>query len=247
MIYLLYGSDIVKSRQKLNEIIDEYHDKAGSDLNLYRIDAEEENEGKLREVLETGSLFSAKKLVVVKYFSDSPWGRDQFYKLLEGTKDDSGTTLLLWDRELSEKDVKNLAPYCRKVQEFKSLRREEPEPSIFRLGDTFFTSSREGLRSLMELLHHGHDDFNLFSYLSNHARTLLTVSHYAENKKPVPSKHGIHPFVIKKASAIVRAISSGRLHQVFQRFFEEDYKIKTGGAKPRDSLFSLLLNQSREP
>jgi len=265
MIYLLYGPDTQRSRQKLNEIMEEYRRKSGSDLNLYQIDAEEESEDRLREILKTGSLFSSyflsangsgegvqptknaglslKKLVVIKYFSQSPWDRRKFYKLLEGARDDNSVIVLLWDRELPEKEVKELASYCKKVQEFKSITRQNPESSIFRLGDVFFTSTREGLRSLLDLLYRGHDDFNLFAYLANHARTLLIVKHYLNSGKPLSSKHGIHPFVARKTSAVVRTVPLKNLTGFMKKFFEEDRKIKTGLTRPKDSLLSLLINR----
>lgn len=114
--------------------------------------------------------------------------------------------------------------------------------NIFTLGDTFFTSKKEALRILLGLMHDGHDEFNIFSYLANHARTLLTVKAYSEMREPVLVSHGIHPFVIKKAAAVVRGLSMMELRRVFQRFFEEDLKIKIGLSTPRDSLFGMLVS-----
>lgn len=114
--------------------------------------------------------------------------------------------------------------------------------NIFTLGDTFFTSKKEALRILLGLMHEGHDEFNIFSYLLNHARTLLTVKAYSEMREPLMASHGIHPFVIKKAAAIVRGLSMMELRQVFQRFFEEDLRIKIGLSTPRDSLFGMLVS-----
>ena len=64
MIYLLYGEDTFRSRKKLAEIIEQYRAKMGSDLNVRRVDAEEEDLAVvLGGVLEAGSLFVQKKLV----------------------------------------------------------------------------------------------------------------------------------------------------------------------------------------
>lgn len=118
---------------------------------------------------------------------------------------------------------------------------ESRDLNIFSLGDTFFTSRKEALRILLGLIHDGYDEFNIFSYLLNHARTLLTVKAYSEMREPILASHGIHPFVIKKATAIVRGLSMVELQQVFQRFFEEDLRIKIGLSTPRDSLFLMLV------
>ncbi len=240
MIYLLYGPDTVRSRQKLNEIIDEFRKRNGTYLNYYNFDAEEEDLGKIKGALETPSLFSPKKLVVVKYFSTS-FQKDEFYKILEKVKDDLQTTILLWERGLDAEEIEKINRFCKKIQEFKETKKILPETSIFQLGDTFFSSRREGLRNLLNLLHQGHEDFNLFSYLVNHGRILCLIKSYEDQKKNVPGHHKIHPYVIKKAAGIVRTLSLGQLHSALRNFFEEDVKIKTGASKAKESLMRMLV------
>ncbi len=244
MIHLLYGSDTRASRKKFNEIVDEYRKKYGH-LNIYQFDAEEDDGGEIKEAIKTRSLFAAQKLVVIKYFSLCP-EREELYGVLEAAQNDSGASIVLWERALGAKELASVRPLCRKIQEFKEGNARLPEESIFQLGDAFFSNKRGALRSLLRLLDQGHDDFNLFSYLSNHARTLTTVKHYEDKRRPVSEKHGIHPFVIKKAVALVRDLNSGQLQVALQSFFEEDLKVKTGSVKPKDSLFSLLLSEPRE-
>ena len=113
--------------------------------------------------------------------------------------------------------------------------------TVFNVGDTFFTSWREGLWILMHLLRQGHDEHNLFAYLANHARTLLTVKVFLEQRQPVPAEFGIHHFVVKKTTALVRQLSIDHLSMVLRRFFEEDHRIKTGVSKPKESLLRILL------
>lgn len=245
MIYLLYGPDTVRSREKLNEIISEYRKKSGDGINFYTFDAEEDDSGEMKRVLAAASLFSSKKIVVLKYLTLSP-NKEVLLDELKKIKDSRDTIVFLWERELGEKIVSELRPYCSKTQEFKSGEKlEKPGVTIFELGDTFFISPREGLRALLGLFHAGHDDFNLFSYLVNHARMLLTVKHYIDKGEGVASSHGIHPFVIKKASATVRKLSPEKLESSMRSFLEEDFKIKTGASGPRDSLTFLLTNKLR--
>lgn len=113
--------------------------------------------------------------------------------------------------------------------------------NVFALGDAFFTSPKDGLRRLLELLAASEDEFGLFSYLANHSRTLAIVKHYADQKKPVPSSHGIHPFVAKKTAPLVRGIGQDRILGFLRNFFEEDWRIKTGLSSPQQSLLNVLL------
>lgn len=236
MIYLLYGSDTRRSREKLNEIIEEYRKKYG-DLNIHKFDAEEDEEGKIKNALKASSLFSPKKLVVIRGLSKIP-EKGATFKIFEHLKD---TIVVLWEGVLSKEEFAQVRPYAVKVQEFReaSIRRID-DKAIFRLGDTFFTSPRAGLRTLLGMLHEGRDDFNIFSYLANHARTLVTAKHYSESGKDVSPSHGIHPYVIKKAAVLVRNMSAEKLKINLLGFFAEDHKIKVGASKPKDSLLSLI-------
>lgn len=240
---MLYGSDIQKSREKLNEIIEEYRKRAGSGVNIHHFDAEEDALEKVKAAADTGSLFAPKKLIVIKYLSLSSWDREALFNILKKAKDDPETIMILWDRELSAKELAELKSYCNKTQEFKMIKREVAEPSVFRLGDTFFSSRREGLRSLLELLDRGHDDFNLFSYLANHARTLFAVKSFSSKRLAVPASYGIHPYVVKKASSIAARLPEEHLSSHFKRFFEEDRKIKIGQSRPKDSLIHILIGR----
>jgi len=306
LIYLLYGPDTYRSRKKLNEIIEGYRAKAGSDFNFHRFDAEEDGLARLNGIVETSSLFGGKKLVVV----EQALLQESFAALMgaiEKCAHGSDTVLVLYHRGELDEDAKKqlgeLKPHLTSAQEFRQLCgealrrwiREEAAlhgvrleresfmhlasrgsdlwaianelekqalsrparkttarlgkgsahtSSIFMLGDTFFTAPRQALTTLLGLRLQGHDEFNLFSYLANHTRTLLTVKAYAGEDRPVPSAHGLHPYVVKKATVLVRQLSLAGLVAALHHFFEEDWKIKTGLARPHDALVRLLFRSS---
>ena len=116
------------------------------------------------------------------------------------------------------------------------------ERTVFQLSDTFFTHPKDALRHLLALIHHGHDEFQLFSYLANHNRKLLLIKHHLDQGRAIPKNLGIHPYVLQKTSPILRQVPSGRLEEFLRRFFTEDFKIKTGLARPAESLFHLLIS-----
>lgn len=243
MIYLLHGSDTAKSLEKLKNIIAEFREKNGGDLDIHRFDAEENGPEEIKKTLETRSLFSAKKLVVMKYFSTSR-SKDELRRILERTKGDPQTTVILWDRELAEKDLVWLKALCKKTQEFNGMKREmSAGANIFQLGDTFFSSPIKGLYYLLGMLHGGYDDFNIFSYLLNHARTISLVKYYMNRREPAAAKHGIHPFVVKKAENIARLLPEDAPVEMLKVFFEEDCHIKIGLSRPRDSLIKVLFQK----
>ena len=117
--------------------------------------------------------------------------------------------------------------------------------SVFDLGDAFFSSRGAALRHLLNLLEQGEDELPLFSYLANHARTMLILKISAEERKPPPPTLAIHPYVIKKTARLVAGLDRDTLLGASRRFFEEDVAIKTGGTTPRDALVRMILGAAK--
>ncbi|OHA03443.1 MAG: hypothetical protein A3J58_03535 [Candidatus Sungbacteria bacterium RIFCSPHIGHO2_02_FULL_52_23] len=119
------------------------------------------------------------------------------------------------------------------------------DATVFQLGDAFLVSPKDALRAVHTLLEQGENAVGMFMYLAGYARTLMLVRSYLDQGRPVPPRHGIHPFVVKKASAQVRSLSGGFLASILTRFFEEDIKIKTGLARPEEALVRLVTLTSQ--
>lgn len=66
MIILLHGEDTYRSRQKLKEIIDQYRAKHKTGLNLVRFYEEDLDFDRVKEKIESVSMFNEKKLVVLE-------------------------------------------------------------------------------------------------------------------------------------------------------------------------------------
>lgn len=113
-------------------------------------------------------------------------------------------------------------------------------PTVFDLGDSFFTDKKRALRILHQLLENSEDHFGLFSYLINRSRALVAIKQCIEQKKQVPAWLGIHPFVAKKTAALVHALTLAQCAAFMIRFFEEDARIKIGLSQPKDSLIRIL-------
>ena len=124
MILILYGPDTYRSRQKLREIVEEYRQKAGADFNLEKLDAQENDLSNLKNMVQGGSLFSVKKMIVVEgAFS----GENNFDRILGAAQKASelkNIFLVLWDRVLTSQGFKQLEEvkvFANKIQEFKTL------------------------------------------------------------------------------------------------------------------------------
>ena len=305
MIHILYGADTYRSRGKLDEMVDAYQSSDLSrraDISMYVFDVEEDDAGEVKQLVETRSLFTKKKLIVVKRMFSSGNGFVEVRAVLERVKADADTLLIVWDGELGkegEKRMSEIRALADKVQEFKPLAPAElrkwigaeaekrgvkllsadlerlvswgsdlwatvnelekiavsshsekheamlQSPSIFEFGDLFMTAPRRALAELPKILASGQEEFPLFSYLVNYCRTLLIIQTYAERREQIPASFNIKSFVAGKGKALVQKIPAPELRAMLQYFFAEDYKIKTGGSTPRDSLTRILLARQR--
>lgn len=128
MNYLLYGPDTYRSRRKLREIIDTYHEKAGTAFNLHRFDAEEDDLAHLQAVVGGQSLFASKKLIVIErpFVSARQFGfvRD----MLKNLGKSSETLVVLWEGVVGGDAKKMFAavePFIQKIQVFGTLQGEK--------------------------------------------------------------------------------------------------------------------------
>ena len=125
MIYLLYGADSYRSREKLREIINGYRQKYGNFLNFSRFDAEDQNLTDLKIAGKTQSLFSPKQMIVMEnIFSLSDGNFDFILETAEFFKN-RDDILVFWDgSELPPgKLVKKILEISDKSQEFKTVDR----------------------------------------------------------------------------------------------------------------------------
>src|SRR3989344_4524929 len=100
MIYILYGPDTYRSRKKLNEIIAQYREKAGNNFNLHRFDAKDDKTEDIKRACESGSLFEAKKLVVIEYAFVAAESFPQIKSAVAAARHALDTILILWDGAL---------------------------------------------------------------------------------------------------------------------------------------------------
>lgn len=123
MLYLLYGPDTFRSKQKLNEIIARAENLHRDKLSLLKIDLAEENIEVLERELETPSLFAPFRFVVLSNTADK-----EIVKKLQILIDKHNLAqskeaiVVLHENELEEKNILiQLITEKGKVQQFKFL------------------------------------------------------------------------------------------------------------------------------
>lgn len=122
MIYTLYGDDTYRSRKKLRSIIEQYRIKAGSDFNMHRFDAQDDDLLNLKAIVGGNSLFPTKKLSIIEYaFCERMAVLHPSGAQLAASKEQ---VIIMWDGALDSNKKKYLKiwePFFIKAQEFNTL------------------------------------------------------------------------------------------------------------------------------
>lgn len=124
MIYLLYGPDTYRSRQKVKEIVLGYQEKNHEKSEVYRFDCEEDSSARIQTITRGTSLFSSKRLVILSYALTGKGDFEEVVSVVKSLKDSKDIFLVLWDREVEKTNAAKLTkirPYIDKEQEFSLL------------------------------------------------------------------------------------------------------------------------------
>ncbi len=123
MIYLLYGPDTYRSREKLRELIAAFRAKAGGAFNVTRLDAKEEFAA-VRAIGRTTPLFARKEFWAIERISEAAQ-EDQDYvrDSLDRWRRDRDLTVVFWEAGIEAQDAMLVAlkKHAAKAQEFKPL------------------------------------------------------------------------------------------------------------------------------
>ena len=125
MNYLLYGADTYRSRKNLRKMIAGYAPRVRTGtVDVLRFDAAEDDLNKMHTAVSSGSLFGAKKMLVVERPFTVAGQFDITRRVLADAHKDAGMLLVVWDEILDaegKKRLKETEKYFDKIQEFAVL------------------------------------------------------------------------------------------------------------------------------
>lgn len=112
---------------------------------------------------------------------------------------------------------------------------ENIDDNVFHLIDALLgRRSKEAIKLLQDQWEAGEESAKLFGAIIWQFRSLLMIKDYlalnpGANSDQISRALGLHPFVIKKALAILPGFSFEQLKKIYQKLLEIDLKVKTGG------------------
>ncbi len=207
MIYVVSGEDIVASRKKLTELLEEKQ-------NILRLDGKKATIAELDETLSGQSLFTELKTIVLEDFSKIK-PEAKVWNLLERFEKDKNTSVILWgEADFSKKK------FAKDVQVFNF---SFPK-FYYAFLDTFEPKSRKTLELLQEVLKTFEAEQVLFG-LVRRVRQLLIMK--ANNYSDFSEFKRMQPWQISKLKTQSSLWTEDQLKKVFLELAELDEKMKT--------------------
>lgn len=155
MIYLLYGTDTIKSRTKLHTLLDSMFAKK-PDASYVRVDLENFNESRIEEFVGSQGLFESKYIIVFdNLFRDNPQsshsgGGGAKEILLKNLKEisQSQNIFIFLEEKLNKIELKKFEKYAEKIQSFEAVgatSNQEKKFDIFSLTYAFGRRDKKAL------------------------------------------------------------------------------------------------------
>ncbi len=201
MIYLLWGKDSFRAREKLMELVQYFRLKT-SDLGIFRVESEDFEPSKFEELMKGQTLFEKKHLVVCNKIFENTQAKVFVEKNIEKISETPNVFLFIED-EVDEKLFSLFKEFAKKVQEFKTQKGPSSgnsrgrslvtaSPSPFAICDALAEKNKSRAWLLLQKsLIAGVTAEEIFYRIFWQIKTLLLV-------KKEPKENGLHPFVVKK-------------------------------------------------
>ncbi len=243
MIYLLYGGDTFKGKQKLVELLDFFRAKVGN-LGIFRLDGEDFRMAELEELLKSGMLFGEKYVVVC----DRVFGIPAANKFIADNVEkfaESRNLFIFFEEEIERDIIKLFEKHAEKIQEFKSREAEKEEKyNPFPICDAFSSKNKTKVWILFQqALLRGVSAEEIFWKIWWQLKNLLTVKKLSESgAKNIQKESGLHPFVVKKTLSALRNFTDDELRETSANLVKLYHNARNGNTDFSIGLEKLLIN-----
>jgi len=203
MIYLVYGKDWFRSREKIRELLEFFRVKIGS-LGIFRIEGDDFDPAKLEELIRSQMLFEKKYIV----FCDKIFENLQAHNFVEKNIEKIAATpniFLFLEEELDKKLLDMFKKYSKKVQEFKVSYKPHKEISFgdynpFAICDAVAEKNKSRAWILFQkALLSGVPAEEVFYKIVWQVKNLLLIKKLSTaGVKNIEKETELHPYVVKK-------------------------------------------------
>ncbi|TSD07877.1 MAG: hypothetical protein Greene07144_645 [Parcubacteria group bacterium Greene0714_4] len=239
MLYLLYGADEKKAREKLSALISHLRIKK-PDAEYVRITEEEYALPMVLECVLRQGLFEKKSIILLDRILQKRESREEIIEHLQEVAD-SDNVVIFFESVLDKKIVERMKQHGGKVQEFEDTStspRAKIPFNIFSIADAFGTKDTKRTWSLyVEALHKRVTSDEILAILNWQVKSMLIAS-MASNVE----KSGLSPFVYKKSKAYAQKYGEEALKSMSRELLVMYHDMRRGTIDLETVLELRLLN-----
>lgn len=230
MLYVVYGSDIEKARDKFGALVASLQKKK-PDAELFQFDSDNWDAARFEGLLSGQGLFEQKYIVtLVRCLNDEV--RDVLKQMHE-----SDNVFLMFEEVLTTKDKKKLEKYAEKIEEHSRTAKKKEEFNVFALTDALGRRDKKKLWVLyQEALRAGKTAEEIHGVLLWQLKTLC-----AAEKEKTAQGAGLKPFVYSKAQAFLKQFSEGEATLTTERWIDFYHEARLGKGDFNLSLEKAIL------
>lgn len=211
MIYLLYGTDTIKSRRKLHTLLDSLFVKK-PDASFMRVDGENFDEGRIDEFVGGQGLFENKYIIVFDNLFTDKETKDAILKKIKEISQSQNIFIFL-EEKLNKTELNRFEKYAEKIQKIdvdQNLSASGRKFDIFSLTDAFGRRDRKGLWVLYQKAKLNNvSDEEVHGILFWQVKSMI-LSLSAKDAK----ESGLNPFVFRKSLGFLKNYSESELKRI---------------------------------
>ncbi len=223
MIYLIYGNNSDKAREKVRSLVDAQIAKKPDALH-FRINSQNWANTNLEELIQSQGLFVNKYIVVFDHLlRDKEAGEILISSLLE--LGESEHIFIFLEGELTKEILKKVEKRAEKVQEISQAEKQSvKEFNIFVLTDALGMKNKKDLWVLYQrAIEEGSEPEEIHGILFWQVKAML-----ASLNASSPEEAGLKPFVYQKSSRFAKNFKKEELHAMASRLVEIYHDARRG-------------------
>ncbi len=222
MIYLIYGTDMHKSRKKLHELLD-LAQKKRPKAELFKITTENWSERQFEELLVSRGLFENKYTVVLDNIFEKKDCKAYVLDRLEAMRD-SGQIFLMLESSVDASSLKKIKTFAKQVQKFEKVESKKQIYNLFSIVDGLLQKDKKTLWiSYIDFLRKGAVAEEIHGIFFWQIKNMILAS-----RAKSQNDTGLSPYVYKNALTITRKYKTEELLLMSSDLVEMTHRVRQG-------------------
>ncbi len=237
MIYLLYGEDTTKSREKMNTLVGSLRAKK-PDASFFKIDDEHWSSAQLEELIVGAGLFEQKYIVVLDRVFENKEAKEFVFKNMKEIGVSENIFIIL-ECKLDKRTLTKFEKNGEKVVEFpKKVIKKEDKFNIFTLSDALGGRNKKELWVLFQkAVNAGMSPEEIHGTLFWVVKSMIL----SKNTKTA-GEAGLNPFVFRKSVSFARNFESKELRNISSCLVSIYHEAHGGGMELSIALEVFILS-----